>query len=224
MTRNRVSTVLRLGAGLMAATSLSACLGSGSGGGGGGGGGPVDVTQYDTNLERVRDMIPTSDMQTTGTASFSGNTYLEPVDGTTGHIIGDVNIDVDFAAANDAAISGTANNFRGVLDGEDVAMEGELSTGPRFPSAFVNDDIAVPVPPGGPIPGAPATVRPGSASIAMYGDIVDEGDTSTVLLTLGGNFVGPGGQALHGPALLQEITGTSVAERAASGTFYVERD
>jgi len=58
----------------------------------------------------------------------------------------------------------------------------------------------------------------------MYGTLTDKGEDEDLLLTLGGSFVGPGGEAIPGLALIQEITGTSVGAQAGTGTWWVVRD
>lgn len=207
----------RLCAAVIALTAVSGCLGSNGGGGGGGGG--FTPEEYDDALADVQGRIPTSDMPREGTASYSGAARVDGVDGADGFVVGEVNLDVDFDAEPTEAISGTATNFSGVLDGEEVTIGGTLSTGPDFPTALAINEFTVDLPTGG-----SQTVVTGAVSIAMYGDVVDEGDTSTILLTLGGNFVGPEGEGIHGPALIQEITDTSVGENVGAGTWWVLRD
>ncbi|WP_102109302.1 hypothetical protein [Oceaniglobus roseus] len=223
---------VRAGALALGAVALAGCVNNGTatpgGGTGGGGGGtpPATPATYQANLDAVQALVPTSDMPVSGSATYTGATRLDIVQGGTGELYGDVSFDVDFAAANNAAISnGVANNWRGTVDGQAVAFNGELRTGPKYPSSFNNDEQPIVAPPGVILPpGTPTSVRPGSASIALYGDIDDaNAGNSEVLLTLGGNFTGPQGQAIHGPAQIQQITGTSVAERAGAGTWYAER-
>jgi len=122
---------LRLCAAIVALTAVSGCLGSG---GGGGGFTPAD---YDDALADVQGRIPTSDIEREGSATYSGATRLEGIgDDGQDFVVGEVNLDVNFGAAPTEAISGTASNFTGTIDGKDIAIGGTLCTGPDFPTGL----------------------------------------------------------------------------------------
>jgi hypothetical protein len=233
----------RLTTAFAAVLSLSACLGSsggivgGGGGGGGGAGAGGGTASFAANLQEAQGRIPTSDMQTSGTASFAGQVQVDlrkTGGGTPGKMTGDLNLDIDFKPANSDPdtfadnVRGTAGNF--VLDknGTDVAIPGTLTAGIGELSATATSTQQT-IDPG--IPGvAPVTLRPGALAVYYGGelDMTEAGGsaTSDVLLSTGGAFVGSKGDGAHGAASIithapgnqtsPEITGTE-------GYFWIER-
>ncbi|MDO9524110.1 MAG: hypothetical protein Q7J57_01005 [Gemmobacter sp.] len=224
----RFTAVLRGTAGVLACAALSACLGNGAGGGagGGGGGGGTGLTpeEYDANFERVTGMIPTSDMPSTGSAKFTGTVSTElretgPSGAVAGRMLGDLDMDINFDPTVVSPISGTATNFRGVIDGNDVAFSGTLATdAARLPTAIAVTEDTIPLPTGGSV-----DLRAGSMSANLFGDLELDGADGEVILSLGGAFVGPGAQASYGPAIGTWWGPTGPDGYVASGTYYIER-
>lgn len=221
----------RLVAALMACTAVAGCLGSGGGGagggtgGGGGGGGATTIAQHDAAFDRVKGLIPTSDMPTTGTANFAGTvkTVLNKGTNPIGTLLGDLEMAIDFGAADKTkAITGSATNFHGTVNGKDETYTGTLTTAnaaaKSLPSTLAIDERTITPPVGGPV-----TVRTGSIMANMSGDLTVGGKSGTVLLTTGGTFFGPGGQAISGPALGTWWGPAGPSEYTVGGTVVMER-
>jgi len=209
------SQILRLCALLLGATALSGCLGNDIQG-------AVTSAAFDEALEEVQGRVPTSDMPLVGTASYRGATKLTGTgQALGGEVFGEINLDVDFGAAADEAITGTASNFIGNLDGVDYDIEGTLSTSDAFPTALAVVESTITLPTGG-----TQNIATGSVLINMTGDVTANGETRGVLLSLGGAFVGPGGEAIHGVAGLQPLTSVVgvAGPSVGSGTWFVVQD
>jgi hypothetical protein len=226
----RFPAILRGTLALMACTAMSACLqgGGGAGGGGGGGGGGaggLTPAEYQTNFNRVSGMIPTSDMPASGSANFTGTVSTELREANAGAavvgtILGDLDLDISFDPTVTSPISGTATNFRGELGGNDVTFAGTLATdATRFPTAVAVSEDTIPLPGGL----GTVTTRTGGMSANLVGDLELDGADGEVILSLGGNFVGPGAQAAYGPAVGTWWGPTGPGEYVASGTFFIER-
>lgn len=238
---------IRLSALAVACTALAGCLGSGGGGGGaagggggGGGGGSATLAEYEAALNSVTGMIPTSDMPVTGTASYAGEVHATLHEGASkvGDLLADVQMEVDFAAASadrtTGVVGGKVDNIRGTVDGEDVAIGGELTVAEADKRGFKSvleivttkgSDIGGVA--GGALPGGVTIpdINTGHASINFAGDLTDGEDESIAFnLTLGGNFVGPGGQAIHGAAVgtAIELMGTT-KPLSVGGDWYANR-
>ncbi len=228
-------------AGLLGASclALGGCLGSSNGGGlGGGGGSAGSVAEYDTKFSELTantsGLAPTS-KELTGSATFSGSTKIQLFEAAnasnTGEAIGDLALQADF---DTETISGTATNFRGTLNGEDVALTGTLDTANGLaPSSLLEVTSPIILPPGVPaIPNAPTSVTANSFSVYMGGELSDDdGVIGNVNLGMLGVFVGPiGGSeatAAYGPStvVVSDVTGTAgLIDIGGAGTFYIEKD
>jgi hypothetical protein len=229
----KMKTTLRGTAALIACLSLSACFGSSNGGGAGagGGGGAGGATGYDAKFGAIENTIATT-TQMTGSVDYAGQTkvmtFAEGSNGvdSNGTITGDVALNANF---DTGAVSGTATNFAGTVDGKDITLTGTLDTAN---SAFADTSMAysTAVPP---IPGIPQTQGLyGSGFTAdMRGELTntETDDKATATLNLLGSVVGTDGAAAWGPA---SLTVNNVVDQgslgfdlgSSGGTFYVERE
>lgn len=227
-----VQSAVRFGILLGACTALAGCLSSGGGGAGGGGGGgggtPTTPADYDAAFNRISALGPTQDMPITGTATYNGAAKVALNKGTDkiGDLLGDLEFTVDFAAANadsTKGLSGKAGNFRGTVDGTDVAFEGELTTAAAsargLPQTVGITTTTITLP----IVGGERTLRTGSFMAHLAGDLDVAGESGLVVVQTGGTFFGDGGQAITGP-----VGGTwwgpgGPSEYTVGGTWYVEK-
>ncbi len=234
---NHRKTIRSLAA-IAAVLSLSACLGSGGGGvaGGGGGGGGGGTASFAANLSEAQGKIPTSDMRTSGTASYTGQVQvdLRKSDGSMpGKMTGDLDLTVAFQPANSDPdtfgdnVTGTAGNFVLDKDGTDVAIPGTLTAGIGELSAVAASTEQTIT--GVPVVGS-VTTRTGAISVYYGGelDMTEAGGhaASEALLSTGGSFTGPGGTGAHGPAsLLTHAPGSAATPEMTSteGYFYLDQ-
>lgn len=209
--------------------TLSACGGDGGGEGGSGSqgygsGGRQPVDPFDQRFQEIFAMDLSTDMPQSGRASYSGLTETELHRGASsvGHLRGEMEMSVDFAAASSRAtehqaLSGRMHNFRGTIDGSEVVFSGELTTAAARDQGFdsrarVADQIIAP-------PG-----RLGSLVAHFAGDLATGTSGGPVHLEAAGNFRGPGGAAASGTLGGIWTDPAGVDPLTANGRFVVERD
>lgn len=216
---------LALGAGM----ALSGCLNTGGGGagGGGGGGGGATVAQFDAAYNRITSLAPTSDMPATGTATYTGAAKLALNEGSTkiGDLLADLEYTIDLGAASadrTTGMSGKAGNFRGTVNGEEVAFAGEVTTAEgkarSLPQAVDITETTMTLPVVG-----TTTLRTGAIMANMAGELEVNGERGLVILQTGGNFFGPGGQAMSGPAGGSWWGPAGPSSYTVAGTWYAEK-
>ncbi|RUS59327.1 hypothetical protein EGN72_15440 [Pseudorhodobacter sp. E13] len=230
-------TYTRLARGAVAVAavlSLSACLGSGGGGGAGAGAGAGaggGTANFAAALSEVQGRIPTSDMPTSGSATYAGQAQvdLRKSDGSMpGKLTGDLKLEVAFKPANSDPdtfadnVTGTAGNFVLDKDGTDVAIPGTLTAGIGSLTAVATSTEQTLT--GIPVVGS-VTTRTGAMSVYYGGelDMTEAGGSanSDVLLSTGGSFVGAGGTGVHGAAsLLTHAPGSPTTPEFTSGEGY----
>lgn len=224
-----IGKIVRVSIALGACSALAGCLGgaggAAGGGGGGGGGTGLTVAQFNTEMTRIQNIVATTDMPATGTATFDGTIKTDLRKGTNvvGDLLGDLTLTVDFARAGQVgSVSGQATNFRGTVNGQAATYTGTLTTADAdakgFGSTHTVDERTINAPIVGPI-----TTRTGALSVAMTGDLAVGGVDGAVVLNPGGIFVGPGAQAMWGP-----VSGTwwgpaGPSEYTVAGTWFAER-
>jgi len=212
--------------GVLVATglSLAACSTSNSGTASSKGG----SGSYDSNLTRVQNMGPTGDMPTSIKATYTGMTRQDLRETSGGAVVGQMMADLELTAdwtdgQTTNPWSGKADNFRGDLNGTDFALTGELTVAnaeaKSLTSTIGRSENTVALPTGG-----SQTVATGAAMINLAGDIDDNGNPTTVLMTLGGGFFGSGGKAITGPASTQGFrAGGLRSDLVAAGDYYLEK-
>lgn len=131
-------SVFKISVSLLGCMALAGCLNSGSGGGvaggGGGGGGGATASQHDTRVAALNSAIASTNVPTSGTASYAGSVKadLNEAATTIGSIMGDLEMQIDFGAAfaDSAAqsVSGRISNLRGTINDTEFASETELTT------------------------------------------------------------------------------------------------
>ena len=223
----KVTPIIRGLLATCATMALAGCLGSTSGGGGGGGG-TVSSSDYATNLAAVQGMAPTGDMPTSINATYTGATRMDLRETSGGSVVGEVLADLDLTAAwTDGQTtnpwSGTAENFRGTLNGSDFTQAGSLTVADAEARSLTStigrtaNTISLPT-------GGTTTIATGAATVNLAGDVDNDGTPTTVLMSLGGSFFGSGGEAISGPASLQGFQSGGVrSDLVAAGDFYVAR-
>jgi hypothetical protein len=199
---------LRLGALFLAATALSGCLGNSTAAP------QVGKAAFDAAIEDVQGRAPTIDMRREGTATYKGAVNLQGQGDAEGsELFGEVNLDVDFGAIDpEEAISGSASNFVGTANGENFDIEGTLTTDNNLPTVLAINEQTIDLPTGG-----TQDLVTGSVMINMTGDLTANDETTGVLLNLGGVFVGPGGEAIHGGAGMLELNDVTMAPGESVG-------
>jgi hypothetical protein len=162
-------------------------------------------------------------MPISGSASYSGMAQMTVRESDTviGELVTDIALDVTFAPNREGSIGGTASNFRGTIDGADMTFAGTLSTeGARAPSTLDITETTTSVPGVGDV-----TVRPGAFGVNMEGDLTAEGETASVMLTLGGTFAGEAAAAAFGTAgLTSDSNLANPNPVTGAGFFYAERN
>ncbi len=185
---------------IFAAYSMMAfggCVGSGGGiagggGGGNGGGGAVGSIQERQNAAIA--LGPTTDLPVSGRANYEGQVQvtmpgaaLDAKGDVT--VVGDVTLEVDFAAGSTSTLDGIAQNFQGTLaDGNTAPIAGSLLLNPAL-SAVSRFDLP-----------APASGSTGGLAAMYEGDLEFDGTTAAVDMTLQSQAFGAGAQAFSGVA------------------------
>jgi len=217
-----------MGAAAMA-MALSGCLSSSNGGGGAGGTGPVTPADYDTSLNRVQQLGPTGNMPTRLQATYSGATKQNVIDNGTGNTVGEMLADLELTAdwtdgQTTNPWSGTADNFRGTVNGQALAITGELTVAEAEANSLSGtigrSQNTIPLPGGG-----SQTVATGAMTVNLAGTVDDNGTDRDFVMNLGGGFFGDQGQAITGTASTQEwVNGRpNAGPNSGAGTFYVEQ-
>jgi len=146
-----INVPLRLIAVLGACTALAGCLSSGGVGGAGGTGtggtgtggtttGGLTVTEHDAAVKRVTSLIPSSNVPTSGTASYAGGVKTDLYKGTSpiGTLLGDLAMTIDFSKSGATqGITGEITNIRGKQGTADVTYSGKLTTEDAKSKGFV---------------------------------------------------------------------------------------
>ncbi|SFD69257.1 hypothetical protein SAMN04488523_10294 [Sulfitobacter brevis] len=213
-------------------SGLSGCLSNSSGilAGAGIGGSQGYEAAFDAATARV----PTSDMPTSLNANYTGqlkvgvNSGTANLQGTTvapqsAEIIGDVNIDVawtDGQAAN--PFSGGASNIVATEAGtsNSVAINGQLTVDPAMPASINRTHTPSQVIAGNTIP----DINTGAFLFHMTGRLENGGQEGDANLQFGGNFFGPGGNAMVGTVNggINDVNNPSpqIFDVGIGGTFY----
>jgi len=129
-------------------------------------------------------------------------------------VVGDVMLEIDFAAGNASALDGLANNFVGTLDdGSSAPLAGSLLLTPGT-SQLQRADLPPPV-----------SGSSGTLSAFYEGQLDFDGTTADVDLTMMGPALGSGAQAFAGAAnaSVDFAPGEGTDFIAAGGRFYLER-
>lgn len=190
--------------------------------------GSAAPADYDSELTRVQNLAPTGDMPKTLNATYTGMTRQDLRETAGGAVVGqmmaDLELNADWTEGQAGnPWSGKADNFRGQLNGSDFALDGELTVAEAeaksLTSAIGRTETTVPLPVGG-----SRTIATGAATINLAGEVDDNGAPTTVLMNLGGSFVGAGGKAITGPASTQGFrTGGLRSDLVAAGDYYLEQ-
>ena len=223
---------------VLACSALSACLGgstSGTGGGGGGGGGgaggpkPISPAAFAAAHDRVSGMGPTIDMPISGMARFAGEGHATLNRGASqlGELMGDIEMSVDFAAANSPgshtrAMSGRISNIRGTIGKEQVSFDGALTTADAKSKSLDSTVVTTTSTFNAPIIGT-TTTRTGSIMGHFTGDVALGGDSGPVIVQLGGAFTGPGAQGATGTVGGTMWDPGNPEAYTIAGRFYLDR-
>ncbi|MWD27651.1 hypothetical protein E0K89_009215 [Aquicoccus sp. SCR17] len=209
-----------------ALASIAACSSSGSGSGGSGG--PLSADAYDDEVSRIQGLAPTGDMPTSLDATYTGATkqsLRETAGGAeVGEMMADLQLTADWTEGQAGnPWSGSADNFRGTLNGDAFTMDGELTVAAAeaqsLTSTIGRSESTVPLPTGG-----TRTIATGAAMIQLAGEVDDDGTPVDVLMTLGGSFFGSGGKAMYGTAQTQGFQAGGVrSDLVAAGDYYAEQ-
>jgi hypothetical protein len=216
MNYRNVSRVAALG---LASLSLAGCLGNGGNGGGGGPTPPPGGT-YQENFDRVSGVM-LSTTALTGTANYSGQVNIltnQNPDDNMESVTGDLDMTVNFDGAA-RPIEATAGNFAGRVGGQDVTIEGTLSTAgvTSGPNDVPVNVVSVPV------AGQPDIIQTGLA-VTMEGTLSESTSqlSGDAQLTLLGNFTTEGRGAFGTAGLgLEPSEGPDLI---TGGTFWADRN
>jgi hypothetical protein len=229
---------VRVAVAFLGVVSLSACVGNGNAAGGGAaaGGAAAGGTAYDQAYSAIINSanpsagkIPTSDMPTSGTANYVGQTQLTMRDAGAGSseigkLTGDINLATSFSPTGNTPITGTASNFQFVAnDGSVHAVDGTLTADSSLSAFAVNVQPAQTIL-GHTIP----ELRTGSGALyytGKVGGLVDGSPASAdVVLSGGVTAFGSGGESLAGQVALQSgsVT-TGVNPIYGTGTAYLNK-
>ena len=201
-------SVVVLMAGLAACSSSSGSTGEG---GEGGGGGTIGLGDFDAAFVEAQGRIPTSDMPSSGSATYSGVVQMDMFDQAStpvGAVIGDLSLAVDFdqnlqlgqpANFQNAAVTGTISNITGqTTTGDTILWTGDLNTAQGLTTSsvpIVTNTVSV--------PGVgDITTRTGTLGAWFGGFVSVESDELTyegdAYVVLSGSFTGEGGTGIWG--------------------------
>ncbi|MEM1301688.1 MAG: hypothetical protein AAGH17_03815 [Pseudomonadota bacterium] len=211
---------MKVSAALICCASLAGCLGLGPSNNGGGGGGAAATTtsslaQFDSKFNEVSG-LPATLTKLTGTAEYTGKVSIrtDPNAPPTSSdvVVGDLDMDIDFDNGT-SPITATATNFNGSVNGQDVTIDGTLSTAnaQNQVNAVTSTNTGV------------GTVT--GISVGLEGALSDPNSTLTgdALMTLQGTFRGDNGAAINGASglVVRPSSGPNVV---TGGQFYAERN
>lgn len=199
---------------------------AGAGGGGGGTGGtpttpaPTTPTPADFDARFTNNQLPTT-VPLSGTASYAGRIKVM----TSAHpeydadMYGDLNLDVDLSAQTGTVnnVSGTAGNFAGTVNGQDVKLAGTLSTA-NVPASDPNVTSVQTTP----IPIVGGTITQTGITMSLGGTLDDATGTvpsGPAYLSQQGVFYGPNGETIKGSGNL--ILGAKQADQKFNATQFV---
>ncbi|WP_108484145.1 hypothetical protein [Oceaniglobus ichthyenteri] len=216
-------------------TALSGCLSGGGGGGaGGGGGGGGGSAGYEQAFDAATARLATTDMPTRLEANYKGQFKVGVNDGTAevfgtdidpqmAEIIGDLDIDVAWTEGQAAnPFSGTASNIVATEAGttNSVAIAGELTVDNSLPSSINRVHTPATDVAGYTVP----EMDTGIFMFHMTGQVEHEENKGDVTLQFGGNFHGPGGNAMVGAVSggINDVNNPSpqIFDAGIGGTFY----
>lgn len=210
--------------------TLSGCL-SGGGAGGGGIGGSAD---YEAAFDAATARAPTTDMPTSLDANYKGQFKVGVNSGTAeifgpnadpqmAEITGDLDIDVAWVEGQTAnPFSGTASNIVATEAGTSNTMdiEGQLTVDNSLPASISRVHTPATVIAGQNVP----ELDTGAFLFHMSGRVEAEGREGDATLQLGGNFFGPGGDAMVGTVNggINDVGNPSpqIFDAGIGGTFY----
>lgn len=225
---SKVISMAAISAGLM--MSLSGCL-SGGGGGTGGVGGSAN---YEAAFDAASSRAPTTDMPTSLNADYQGQFKVGVNGGTAeifgpdadpqmAEIIGDLDISVAWAEGQTSnPFSGTASNIVATEAGTSntTAINGELNVDGGLPASISRVSMPATVVAGQNIP----ALDTGAFVFHMSGRVDAEGREGDATLQFGGNFFGPGGNAMVGAVSggINDVDNPSqqIFDAGIGGTFY----
>lgn len=231
-----IDVPLRLIAVLGACTALAGCLSSGGVGGAGGTGtggtgtggtttGGLTVTEHDAAVKRVTSLIPSSNVPTSGTASYAGGVKTDLYKGTSpiGTLLGDLAMTIDFSKSGATqGITGEITNIRGKQGTTDVTYAGKLTTEDAKSKGFSNTVGTVTTTVPAPVVGS-VTTTTGSVMAHFTGDLTVDGKSGDVVVQTGGSFFGDQGQAIYGPTGGTWWGPAGPTEYSVRGTWFAEK-
>lgn len=174
---------------------------------------PLDIFSFGTALAATQSLAPSSDMQTSGSAQYTGAVRLSLVDAgaiPVGAVTGQLSFSVNFDQSLDlgqpssvinASVTGTIDDIAGqTSEGDALTLSGSLTTGQAPEPSFAA--VSSTTFPG---PNGDITAVTGGLAAQFAGDVtVNAGSDATggtAYVTLGGSFVGDAGEAVWGSAL-----------------------
>lgn len=197
--------------------ALGACLGNGNGTPGGPN--PPDPTDFAARFDAAIGLGPTTDLPVAGRANYEGQVQVNipgaPLSQTEDvTVLGDVTLEVDYAAGNASVLDGIAQNFAGTLsDSTTAELDGFLLL-TAAGSQLRRTDLP-----------APVSGSTGTLSALYEGQLGFDGTNAAVDLTLQGPALGAGGAAFAGAAnaSVDYAPGEGTDFIANGGQFYLER-
>tara|TARA_R110002095_G_scaffold37054_2_gene34525 strand:- start:417 stop:1058 length:642 start_codon:yes stop_codon:yes gene_type:complete len=210
------TTVTKLTAVGVAAMSVSGCFGNG--GGNSVPGGPPPPSGYDAAFQAVQGMAPTA-TRLSGSADYTGE--IEILTGLNQgnadeRLIGDLDMNVSFDGGS-RPITATASGFEGEIDGQQVTVNGTLSTANN--TSGLNTVVAT----DSNVPGV-GTITTTGVFATLQGTLTENtGQISgDAILGLTGNVVGANGEGIIGAATVTVDTGSGPFI-GGGGTFYANQ-
>ncbi len=221
-------------ASIIAVTSLSGCLSGGNGGVVGAGGSGGGAAGFEAAYDAVAARAPTTDMPTSLDATYTGQFKVGVNNGTAqffgtnldpqlAEVVGDLDIDVAWTENQVAnPFSGSATNIVATLAGTStsVPITGDLTVTDALPFTLNRVNTPSQVIAGQTIP----ELNTGAFLFHMTGRLENDGEQGDATVQFGGNFFGPGGNAMVGAVVggINDLSNpsASIFDAGIGGTFY----
>lgn len=185
---------------------------------------PATLDAYDAELARIEALSVTSDLPTSGTATFNGATRLAVTDNVQGtvdsEVLGDLVMEVDFDPGKLDPVSTEISNLQALSAAGTVTdLQGSLVSEPSlYPSSIDVTTTTLTD-----ANGNTTQATSGTLESTVVGEVSDWSGSSEVILLLGGTFHGSGATGVAGSVSGTVDEATDPGHYSIDGTFWAEQ-